>query len=570
MAHSSKRPKSKLTPHLSTPSHPIDKKLRHAYALHQQGNLNDAEIIYKEVLHAHPLHFETLLLLGSLSAQKKDHWQAVKLLTQALEINPKHPDCFNNLAIAMKELHFYDDALVIIQQAIALNPQNADSYNNQGNILKELKRYEEAILSFNQAIKLNPQYSQAYSNLGLTLKEQGLLDEAMVQYDVSLAISPDSADPYFYKGVILQERELFEEALTSYLKAIDLKSDYTEAYSNIGLIKKDLGLFDEAKECFKQAISIDPESAGAHWNLSLCYLQEGNYLDGWKEYEWRWKLDSFKDVKMPFTQPLWLGEDSLEGKTILLYAEQGLGDTIQFCRYVPLVADLGAKVILDVQKPLVPLLKNLRGVSQMIAQGDPLPSFDFHCPLMSLPLAFKTELDSIPSSEGYLEVSEEKISEWHDRLGVKSKPRIGLVWSGNKVHKNDHNRSIKLKELIPLLPKGYEYISLHKEIREEDQIILSDHPEIKQYCELINDFSDTAALCTLMDQIISVDTSVAHLAGALGVKTLLLLPQISDFRWLLEREDSPWYESISIFRRNLELSWIPDFEKLKFLIFTHN
>ena len=189
---------------------------------------------------------------------------------------------------------------------------------------------------------------------------------------------------------------------------------------------------------------------------------------------------------------------------------------------------------------------------------------------MSLPLAFKTELKTIPSSSRYLEASAEKLMVWRIRLGTKTKPRIGLVWSGNPLHKNDHNRSVKLKELISFLPTEYEYICLQKEIREEDQMTLSDHPEIKQYCELINDFRDTAALCTLMDQIISVDTSVAHLAGALGVKTLLLLPQISDFRWLLEREDSPWYESISIFRRNLELSWIPDFEKLKFLIFTHH
>ena len=555
MTDSSKIPKSKLTPALSTPSHPIDQQLQQAYALHQQGNLNDAEIIYKEVLHAHPLHFETLLLLGSLSAQKKDHWQAVKLLTQALEINPKHPDCFNNLAIAMKELHFYDDALVIIQQAIALNPQNADSYNNQGNILKALKRYDEAILSFDQAITLNPRYGQAYSNRGLTRREQGLLEEALLNYDQALAISPKNADAYFYKGGVLQEREQFDEALDHYKKALELKPDYAEAYCNIGLIKKDLNLLDEAIESYKKALSINPESADAHWNLSLCYLLDGNFLDGWKEYEWRWQLESFKAIKMHFSQPLWLGEESLQGKTIFIYAEQGFGDTIQFCRYVPLIADLGAKVILGVQKPLIPLLENLRGVTQIIEQGDTWPLFDFHCPFMSLPLAFKTELNSIPSSSGYLEASAEKLIEWRMRLGTKTKPRIGLVWSGNPLHKNDRNRSIKLKELISFLPTKYEYICLQNEIRDEDQMTLSDHPEIKQYCELINDFSDTAALCTLMDQIISVDTSVAHLAGALGVKTLLLLPQISDFRWLLEREDSPWYASMNVIRQNQSKKW---------------
>ena len=241
-----------------------------------------------------------------------------------------------------------------------------------------------------------------------------------------------------------------------------------------------------------------------------------------------------------FSEPRWLGEKTLKEKTILLYTEQGLGDTIQFSRYVPLVAQLGAKVILEVQGPLVNLLKNLEGVGQILAKGDPLPAMDYQCPLLSLPLAFKTELDSIPPLSQKITGDSAKIIQWQTILGVKTKPRVGLVWSGSVTHKNDHHRSITLSQLLPYLPSHMEYVCLQAELRDVDKKLIAQQPGIQYFGDALKDFTDTAALCELMDLVISVDTGVAHLSAALGKKTWVLLPYTPDWRWQLDRGDSPW------------------------------
>jgi hypothetical protein len=289
----------------------------------------------------------------------------------------------------------------------------------------------------------------------------------------------------------------------------------------------------------------------------LCNLLTGNFKAGWLGYEWRWKVEdstSFQ-INRHFSQPLWLGEESLTDKTILLYAEQGFGDTIQFCRYVSLVAQLGAKVILEVQRPLVKLLTGLQGVSQIIAWGDTLPAFDYQCPLLSLPLAFKTELHSIPSVPQHINSDREKVIKWQTQLDEKTKLRIGLVWSGSTLHKNDHNRSLVLSRLLQCLPSDIEYVSLQREIRDVDQEVLAQHPEIKYFGDALEDFTDTAALCELMDIVISVDTSVAHLAATLGKPTWVLLPFNPDWRWLLDRDDSPWYPSVKLYRQEKISDW---------------
>ena len=253
----------------------------------------------------------------------------------------------------------------------------------------------------------------------------------------------------------------------------------------------------------------------------------------------------------------------LKEKTILLYAEQGLGDTIQFSRYVPLVAQLGAQVILEVQGPLVNLLKNLEGVGQILAKGDPLPAMDYQCPLLSLPLAFKTELDSIPALSQKIIGDSAKIIQWQTTLGVKTKPRVGLVWSGSVIHKNDHHRSITLSQLLPYLPSHIEYVCLQAELRDVDKKLIAQQPGIQYFGKALEDFTDTAALCELMDLVISVDTSVAHLSAALGKKTWVLLPYTPDWRWQLDRSDSPWYPSIQLYRQPAIGDWTSVLEKVK-------
>ena len=294
-------------------------------------------------------------------------------------------------------------------------------------------------------------------------------------------------------------------------------------------------------------------------------LLGGQFAQGWQEYEWRWKNENVNKIAgiRSFSQPLWLGEESLKDKTILLYGEQGLGDTIQFCRYIALVAELGAKVILEVQRPLVKLLKNLEGVSQIVAEGGTLPAFNYQCPLLSLPLAFKTELHNIPSVSEHITSDSENVKKWQTKFGEKFKPRVGLVWSGSAEHKNDHNRSLTLSHLLSYLPSNMEYVCLQKELRGIDKVVLEKNSHIQFYGDALEDFTDTAALCDLIDVVISVDTSVAHLAGTLGKKTWVLLPYSPDWRWLLDRDDSPWYPSAKLYRQKKIGDWNGVLEKLK-------
>ncbi|MDA8873947.1 hypothetical protein N9J12_09020, partial [Alphaproteobacteria bacterium] len=314
---------------------------------------------------------------------------------------------------------------------------------------------------------------------------------------------------------------------------------------------------DEAMADYDKAISLNPDYAEAHWNKSLQLLLRGEFASGWELYEWRWKRTQFSSPIREFEQPLWLGKEDLHGKTILLHWEQGLGDTIQFSRYLQEVANLGCKTILEVQKHLFELMKGIEGVDELIPNGADLPPFDFYCPLMSLPLALGTTLETIPSPISYIKSTDDKRAKWSDRLRPKSKPRVGIVWSGSSVHKNDHNRSIALEQILGAVPEGYHLVSLQKEVRENDLDVLEQSKQIQHFGAELYDFTDTAALCELMDVIVSVDTSVAHLAGAMGKPVNLLLPYDPDFRWLLNRCDSPWYPSITLFRQGPERLWEP-------------
>jgi ADP-heptose:LPS heptosyltransferase len=302
-------------------------------------------------------------------------------------------------------------------------------------------------------------------------------------------------------------------------------------------------------------------------------LLQGDFENGLLLYESRWTSKKVSEIigKRFIDGPVWLGHESLQDKTILLYGEQGIGDFIQFSRYAKLVADLGAKVILEAPQTLAGLMKDLEGVSELVVKGKELPFFDYQCPLLSLPLAFKTNLEAIPNPVGYINIDNypNKIKEWRLRLSSKIRPRVGLVWSGNLHHKNDHNRSILLRDILPSLPNQFEYVSLQKEVREVDKLTLDSNPHILNFSSHLNDFLDTAALIDNLDFVISVDTSVAHLSGALGKKTLLLLPYVPDWRWLLDREDSPWYQSMKLYRQTSIGNWSDPLERVKSDLSSH-
>jgi tetratricopeptide (TPR) repeat protein len=331
---------------------------------------------------------------------------------------------------------------------------------------------------------------------------------------------------------------------------------FPEAHNNRGNVLNDLKRYDEALVNFDRAIALNPNYAQANVNMGLLLLLLGNYADGWPLYEWRWKITPYKYASRSFSQPLWLGETSIAGKTILLYSEQGFGDAIQFVRYVPMVTSLGADVILEIQADLVPLVGHLSSSSRIIAKGDQLPEFNFHCPLMSLPLALgTTSTEKIPSSVPYLTLASSIRNKWHDRLGKRVRPRVGLVWSGNPCHQNDRNRSIRLRIFEPLLSMDLDFHVLQKEIRDDDRVTVLEFNNIQLHENEISDFSDTAALISELDLVISVDTSVAHLAGALGKEVWILLPFSPDYRWMLHRTDTPWYPTARFFRQSEIGNW---------------
>jgi hypothetical protein len=336
---------------------------------------------------------------------------------------------------------------------------------------------------------------------------------------------------------------------------------YYEAINNKGEALSKLGYYEQAIEQYDLALQINPNHHPAQWNKSNALLTLGIYDVGWRLHESRWKVKELNQSPPIFKKPLWLGNEPLTDKAILLHSEQGLGDTIQFCRYSQLVANLGAKVILRVQKPLLSLFEKLQGVHCLIGDGEESPDFDFHCPLMSLPLALKTNLNSIPYASRYLWSDPTKRLQWSKKIGNYKGKLIGIAWSGNPNQGNDRNRSIKLSHILPYLPNDLSYISLQKEVRDYDKDTLF-KSTICHFGGDIQDFADTAAICDLVDLVVSVDSSVAHLSGAMGKPTSILLPFDPGWRWLLNRDDSPWYQSVKLFRQDSDCSWDPVFKRL--------
>jgi hypothetical protein len=314
---------------------------------------------------------------------------------------------------------------------------------------------------------------------------------------------------------------------------------------------------DAALRAFDRALAVQPDNPRAHFNKANILLLRGEWDRGWRHYERRLELaeiaPAWPDAPAP---PLWLGAEPLNGKRILLRCEQGLGDTLQFCRYVKSIAAMGAHVILEAQRPLVSLLADLEGLGQIVTQGRRLPECDFYCPLMSLPLACKTTVDNVPEPQPYLTSDAAKRAEWRARLGEANGPRVGLVWRGTAARANDDWRSLPLQSLLPHLPAEFSYVSLQKHLHPADAAVLKAHPGIANYADQLHDFSDTAALCDCVDIIVSIDTSVAHLSAALGRPTWILLPFSPAWRWLLEREDSPWYLSARLFRQTAPQEWL--------------
>jgi len=525
------------------------------HALQSAGRNAEALHSYERALQLNPAFAEAWNNRG-ISQKALDQPQAaLESYERALALKPEFAEAWNNRGVVLRDLRHDEEALACFERAVALAPGYADGWNNRGTALFALHRLDDALASYDRATALKPGYAEAWSNRGMALQGLRRIDEALASVEHSIHLEPGYADGHNNRGLVLRETKQLAAALASCERAIHIKPDRPEAYNSRGVVLQDCRRIEEAIESYAQAIAADAGYADAHWNLALCRLLTGDFAQGWPGYEWRWRQTGPTAQKHRFAQAAWCGDEPLEGKTLLLHSEQGYGDTLQFCRYAKLAHERGARVILEVPGALRPLLECLEGYVQVIESGAALPAFDLHCPLLSMPLAFKTRLDTIPARVPYLRAHALRIAAWREQLRDSGHPRVGLVWSGNPQHSNDRNRSIPLAELATLLPHGPHYFSLQKDLREDDTAILATRPDILHLGDGINDFADSAALCELMDLVVSVDTSVAHLAGALGRPLWVMLPYTPDWRWLLDRDDSPWYPSARLFRQSSPGDW---------------
>ena len=526
------------------------------YALKELGRHEEARILLRRAVARIgnvPAAHEATYLIGQIADKEGDFQNAKIQYLEVLRLAPNFTLACADLTRIYGHLGQEDEISTLLAKCAAASPNTADYHQWYGNWLLRSKQYEIAIEELDKLIQIQPDLAEAHSNRGIALQALNRIDEALDSYNTAIALKPDAAQPYSNRGSVFKLRNQLDAAIADFRESMRLSPRSAIPYSNLGEALRDKRQLDAAISNYDKAIELEPHDPVAYWNKGLALLTMGKLAEGFALYERRWD-DSMRDSKWSFTQPLWLGDTPLKGKTLLLHAEQGLGDTIQFCRYVPLAAAMGASIVLEVQKPLVILLQSLDGAAQIVAKGEPLPDFDYHCPLLSLPLAFKTEESTIPQNSG-VKGSVSRRTQWSLKLGDKTKPRVGLVWSGNAAHKNDHNRSLTLSKMIAGLPDSCAYFSLQNEVRPADQAVLSQTPWIRHFGDELADFTDTAAVCELMDVVVSVDTSVAHLSASLGKPTWILLPFSVDWRWMLGRTDSPWYPSAKLYRQEQMGDW---------------
>ncbi len=559
-------------------------------ALHESGRIDEAIKCYKKAIALKPNFIDTYFNLGNALKEQSKIEEAVICYRRAIELKPNDADLYSNLGNTLREHGKLDEAVECYKKASGLNPDNAGFHCNLGAALQESGELDVAIASYKEAVKLDPNYAMAFGNLGSALQKSGKLNEAIASYKKAIAIKPDYAEAHNNLGISLLEKGKPEEAITchkkaielepdcaeaynnlgtalmeqgkfdaaiiSHKKAIELKPDYAEAYNNLGTVQKGSGKPLDAIAYYEQAIELKPDYPLAHLNMAFALLLTENFKKGWQEYEWRLRIKG----RTPKTsqKPVWDGS-SLNGKSILVYTEQGLGDSIQFIRYLPMVKAQGGRVIVECQQSLCRLLKNSYGIDEIIEMTSNVESpiqFDVHVPLLSLPGIFNATMDSIPPNVPYIKSDPVLVSQWRAKLDYDDNFKVGIVWAGNPKHKNDRNRSCSLKDIVHLASiRELTFYSLQKG---QASIAANNPPNGMKIINLtneLNDFADTAAAIDNLDLVISVDTSVAHLAGAIGKPVWTLLPFVPDWRWFLKCSNSPWYPSMRLFRQNKLNDW---------------
>lgn len=500
--------------------------LADAMQRHREGRLAEAAELYRRVLALQPKHPDALHLLGLLEHARGAHADSLKLIERAIAINARIAAFHTARGMVLAALGRGEAALQALARALSLEPRNPEALNTLGNLRLSMGDAVAAEESYRQALDARPQYAEALSNLGSALRAQGRLADA-------------------------------EAAL---LEAIRLRPSYATALANLGLVLQEQARWVEALAMYDRALAADSRHPAAHGNRSMLLLLLGRLEEGFAEYEWRWRMPDFATPRRDFPQPAWNGS-RLAGETLLVHAEQGLGSAIQFVRYVKPISDkTGARVILECQPPLLRLFRqSVAGwgepIAEVVVKGEALPPFDRQVPLMSLPHLLGTTLSTIPVTIPYLRADDGDIAVWQARLTSARRPRIGLVWAGNRRHENDHNRSLPANRLVPLVScLEAAFFSLQVPVSPFD---LACFPagRVVDLAPHLADFADTAAALAALDLVITVDTAAAHLAGALGRPAWLLLPFVPEWRWLLDREDSPWYPSLRLFRQRYPGDW---------------
>jgi len=559
-------------------------------------NLNktdDALGCFKEALHLKPDYVEPYNNMGNALRKQGRNEEAANQYRKAIDLNPEYVPAINNLASLLKEQGRLDEALVHYRKAVTLNPDLAEAYLNLGNLLKDQGRLDEALMHYRKAVTLKPDLAEAHFSLGNALEESDKPDEAIVQYNNALSVNPDFAEVHNNLGNVLKMKREYDKAIEHYSRAISLNPGLAEAYNNLGdayreqsrfdeavalcqralqikpesveayvtagNIFLDQGNFSEAIDSYQRAIDLRPDSPDAHYNKGLVLLLKGEFEEGWKEYEWRFQSRTvskdigYREIRIP----LWDGS-ALGGKTIVIMSEQGAGDNMQFARYLPFIKARGGRVVFECPKELMRLFEGHEGIDVLMEKpynsgcGE-MPDVCSH--LISLPGIFGTTLNSIVADVPYVNVAPEVIRKWKPHVGSELF-KVGLVWSGNPRHRNDRNRSCTLSDFAPVMSvPGVTFFSLQKGTISD---IADGTPAGVQIADLgkdLGDFCDTAAAIESLDLVISVDTSVAHLAGALGKQVWTLLPCVPDWRWMLNRNDTPWYPTMRLFRQPTRGDW---------------
>lgn len=550
----------------------------------QAGRQLDAQLCCERALALDPDYSDSLHLMGLLALQARQFDHAIEWLTRAGRQNPGSDDLVG-VGMALTQQGLREEAFRAFDAAVKIKPDDPERWLHHGNALVALGRSAEALASYQQALTLNPNHANVAFHRGMLLRDLKRFDEALSCFDLCDRLLPDNVMVLEQRGLMLHALKRYEEALAVNLRAQAQRPASAELCNNIGAALLKLGRYDESLPWFDKALAlmpgsitvliskaaalakmlrleealaiyaqaqaIDPGNADIGFLVSELRLLRGDFDAGWAARKVRWKArlrDGFPD----FGRPIWLGDGPVAGKTVLVYADEGLGDSIQFARYIPMLAARGARVILAVDAPLLPLLSGLTGVTQLVDKSATLPAFDLHCPICSLPLAFRTRLETIPAGSYLPPPASARLQVWEQRLlqrfGPRARLRVGLAWAGRAEHANDQNRSMRLQTLASLLDLDADFVSLQQDQRPDDAALLA-QTNILDLTAQLTDLAETAALMSCLDLVVTVDTSIAHLAGALGRPTWIMLPHAPDWRWLLDRDDSPWYPTVRLFRQ---------------------